>query len=250
MIALLLNVYDLYHMNINMHIKELREGKRLSQTELADAIGISYQSYWKIENGKTELTINRLNQIAKVLEVSLEELLGVEGKGGAGDEKRVKELEKRVKELEDTIELYKESNQALKKSFELLKEVLVKRINVDLIDIAFDAKIIRSDNAKGVLTFHPKEHLWYLSDEVNATGFDWNKDILISRILNDDELMQVIDYLSLNGGMSDDVLSFLIRNGLIDDPILISAFKKFQAKLWTDSGFRLDENGEWIEVEE
>lgn len=69
----LLNIFEL--MEVYKRIKQFREAKNLSQSLVADSIGIAYQNYWKIENGKTELTVSRLSQIAKVLEVSVFELL-------------------------------------------------------------------------------------------------------------------------------------------------------------------------------
>ncbi len=59
-------------------IKELRTTQRYSQEDIADKLGISQASYFQIEKGKTELTINRLYQIAEALGVGVGELMGVE----------------------------------------------------------------------------------------------------------------------------------------------------------------------------
>ncbi len=61
-------------------IKEIRESKKLSQDAVAFQLGISSIAYHKLETGKTQLNLSRLEQIAQVLETSLEEILGIESK--------------------------------------------------------------------------------------------------------------------------------------------------------------------------
>ena len=56
-------------------IIELRKSKGLTQKQLADSLGIGQVSYSQIETGKTEITLHRLSQIAKVLNVDLFKLL-------------------------------------------------------------------------------------------------------------------------------------------------------------------------------
>lgn len=54
---------------IRLKIKSVREAKKLSQEELADIIGVSQRTYSNWENGRTELTVQNLERIAKGLEV-------------------------------------------------------------------------------------------------------------------------------------------------------------------------------------
>lgn len=60
------------------HIKiaYLRKLKGLSQTEFAELLGISQNAYGRVERGETKLTVERTKQIAEVLEVSYESLVG------------------------------------------------------------------------------------------------------------------------------------------------------------------------------
>jgi transcriptional regulator with XRE-family HTH domain len=58
-------------------IREIRESKKLSQESIAYELGISPIAYHKIETGKTQLTLERLEKIAQILDVSLEETLGI-----------------------------------------------------------------------------------------------------------------------------------------------------------------------------
>jgi transcriptional regulator with XRE-family HTH domain len=54
-------------MNIGNKIKVLRELKNLSQDYMAKQLEISQKSYSNIENGNTELTLNRLENIIIVV---------------------------------------------------------------------------------------------------------------------------------------------------------------------------------------
>ncbi|MCF2873937.1 MULTISPECIES: helix-turn-helix domain-containing protein [unclassified Tenacibaculum] len=56
----------------NIRLERLRKG--ISQDKMANLLQISQNAYSKIESGKTTLTIIRLHQIAKVLEISFEKL--------------------------------------------------------------------------------------------------------------------------------------------------------------------------------
>lgn len=61
---------------VNEKIRQIRELKNLSQEYIANELGLSIRAYSKIESGETQLTINRLNEISKILSVSPQEILG------------------------------------------------------------------------------------------------------------------------------------------------------------------------------
>lgn len=56
-------------MEIGQKIKKIRELRNYSQEYLAERLGISQVSYSRIENGQTRLDLQRMKQIAEVLEV-------------------------------------------------------------------------------------------------------------------------------------------------------------------------------------
>lgn len=56
-------------------IKELRIKKNIAQNYIAQALGLTVSAYNRVENNKTQLTINNLYTIAQTLEVGVEELL-------------------------------------------------------------------------------------------------------------------------------------------------------------------------------
>ncbi len=111
--------------NPETKIKQIRELKNLTQEFVATQLDLSTRAYSKIESGETQLTINRLNEISKVLEVDPLEILGFDhqqvfnnyGKqeGNIGNfgtynvipEKLIQQYEKTIQVLEDEVMLLK-----------------------------------------------------------------------------------------------------------------------------------------------
>jgi transcriptional regulator with XRE-family HTH domain len=60
-------------------IKNLRELRNFTQDYMAKELGLSTRAYSKIESGETQLTINRLNEIATILACDPMKLLGFDG---------------------------------------------------------------------------------------------------------------------------------------------------------------------------
>ena len=63
---------------LGLRIKELRKAKKLSQEQLAEKIGLEPPSVCNIENGKNYPTIQNLEKIVKVLNVSLSDIFQFE----------------------------------------------------------------------------------------------------------------------------------------------------------------------------
>lgn len=62
----------------SLKIKRLREYRNLTQQYIADKLDISQNAYSKIENGTTKIRLDRLEQIAKVLDVPVESIISGE----------------------------------------------------------------------------------------------------------------------------------------------------------------------------
>ncbi|AZI14123.1 helix-turn-helix domain-containing protein [Avibacterium paragallinarum] len=62
-------------MNINEKIRKLREAKDWSQEQMADRMHMSLNGYAKIERGETKLYLDKLEQIAQVLDIDFVELI-------------------------------------------------------------------------------------------------------------------------------------------------------------------------------
>lgn len=56
-------------MKIGDNIKKYREIKGLTQVEVSDELGITQRAYSKIENDEVQIKIDRLEQLARILEV-------------------------------------------------------------------------------------------------------------------------------------------------------------------------------------
>jgi transcriptional regulator with XRE-family HTH domain len=56
-------------------IRKYRELRNYTQEYVAKEMGISQNAYSKIENNYTQLTVNHIKQISRILEVSLMDLL-------------------------------------------------------------------------------------------------------------------------------------------------------------------------------
>ncbi|CAH0994184.1 hypothetical protein EMA8858_00292 [Emticicia aquatica] len=65
-------------MNIGEKIRQIRLAKGYSQENLADMLGISTTAYGDIERNKTELTIVRATEVAKILNIGIVDLLDIE----------------------------------------------------------------------------------------------------------------------------------------------------------------------------
>jgi transcriptional regulator with XRE-family HTH domain len=57
------------------NIKTIRELKNFTQDYVASQLNMSTPNYSNIENGKTDVTLTRLLQIAKVLEIDYRQIL-------------------------------------------------------------------------------------------------------------------------------------------------------------------------------
>ncbi len=62
-------------MQLNEKIRFIRHIKKWSQEEVAHRLDISPSAYGSIERGETKLSIPRLEEIAKVFEIDLAELI-------------------------------------------------------------------------------------------------------------------------------------------------------------------------------
>jgi hypothetical protein len=62
-------------MQISENIKKFRELKNITREKIAGELNMSLSNYSKIERGEIDLTISRIAEIAKILEVSIHQLM-------------------------------------------------------------------------------------------------------------------------------------------------------------------------------
>ena len=61
--------------SIKSKIKSIRELKNYTQEYMADQLGVTQAGYSKIEKGKTSLSYEKLVEIGKILDVSVEDII-------------------------------------------------------------------------------------------------------------------------------------------------------------------------------
>lgn len=159
-------------------IKALRLAKGLTQIEVAEKTGMTQGNYGRLEKGLIQVTIERLEQLAEVFEMSVGNLLNYEGeipiekadidflrnevlnlqKQNAKLKKAIAETEKtqeeadsyvydRKKELENKIKDFKKEVKDLKEKIDLQKERLnEKDRTIKLLEKTIDALTKSSNN--------------------------------------------------------------------------------------------------------
>jgi transcriptional regulator with XRE-family HTH domain len=65
---------------LGQKIRKLRELRNLKQEVMAEKLGISQTAYSKMERDETDVSYERLEQIAKALEISVQDLLSFDEK--------------------------------------------------------------------------------------------------------------------------------------------------------------------------
>jgi transcriptional regulator with XRE-family HTH domain len=66
-------------MNLGSNIKKIREKKGLLQKQVASELGIGHTNYNKMENGNREPSVSELQKLAKLFNMSIDEIINDEG---------------------------------------------------------------------------------------------------------------------------------------------------------------------------
>lgn len=66
--------------NAILNIKKFRELKDLTREQMAADLNLSLSGYSKLERGEIEITLNRLFEIATILEVDISQILNFDAK--------------------------------------------------------------------------------------------------------------------------------------------------------------------------
>lgn len=115
-------------MNIKRRITEMRQLKGYSQEYMAVTMGISLNSYRKIEKGKTNLVSPRLDDIARILDITCDTLV-FDMEGGRSEYsltyeehqkllKTIESLNRHIENLEQLIGLQREKLESYSKEEE------------------------------------------------------------------------------------------------------------------------------------
>lgn len=120
-------------MDVGNKIKKFREQRNYTQQYMSDRLNISQNTYSKIETGGIKLTVERLNQIAEVLEVPIEQILSSDNQVFNFNNSQVEKFYGYIETLhEDNKELTQKTIEILNSQLEYLKkenEKLISQIN-------------------------------------------------------------------------------------------------------------------------
>jgi transcriptional regulator with XRE-family HTH domain len=67
-------------MNVGEKIKKLRELKNYTQQHMAEELDLSLSGYGKIERNETDISVSKLEKIAKILETDISSILSFDEK--------------------------------------------------------------------------------------------------------------------------------------------------------------------------
>ena len=113
-------------------IRKIREIKNLKQDYMAEQLGISVTAYGNIERGDTDVSMERLEQISKILDLSVQDILSFDEKkvfnvmhnqvvNNTGAETGIINYHEFSERLQ---KLYEENNQLLQDKIRTLEETI------------------------------------------------------------------------------------------------------------------------------
>lgn len=114
-------------MDVGKIIRQKREERKLTQTHIADIIGLDTSSYARIEKKGNKLSVEQLQGIAGALGVTVVELLTGEPQTGQTDE-RVKELQLLVDYWKELAETRNERIKLMQRQLEGYKEACLNNL--------------------------------------------------------------------------------------------------------------------------
>ncbi len=202
-------------MKVGKTISNLRKEKNMTQMELADKLNISFQAVSNWERGQTMPDISKLNELADIFGVTIDELLG--SKKGAQVVKKIIREEPIEEEL--TAEEFLEMAPMVKpKQAEKLWESVHADINLkDLVraapflsesaldSLALDA--VRRDRSfeslMGLLPFLSQAAVDECVQQVLGDGLDIKKVIMAAPFLSQESIESLADRVLMEGGVMD-----------------------------------------------
>jgi transcriptional regulator with XRE-family HTH domain len=184
-------------MGVSERIKAIREEKRIKQIDIAATLNLDPSYYSRLEKRGEKMTIEQLHGIADAFGVSIGELLGIEGKGGANDGERVKELEKRVNELEELTNLHRERYVRLMDNVNVHAWFLINKFKREMTIKAFEEGLLNEENTKGFYVMLKDEggnfQDFELADEL---VYNYDHDVFyFSSILSELEITRLMRHL-------------------------------------------------------
>jgi len=73
---------DPYDREVGLRVRTLRQSRRMSQNDVGERLGITFQQIQKYESGANRIGAGRLQRIAEIFEVPVAVLFGASGREG------------------------------------------------------------------------------------------------------------------------------------------------------------------------
>lgn len=113
-------------LDIKTKLKSIRKEKNYTQGFVAEKLGISLRAYTKIENGETQLTIDRLGEIIEILHINPNEIFNSDICNNESNTEKAENLPVANDSI-SLIQHYEETISILKEHIETLKELIQKK---------------------------------------------------------------------------------------------------------------------------
>ncbi len=117
---------------IGQLIREIRKSRHMSQMKLADLVGVSYQQIQKYEKGASSISVDRLKQLSKALDVTILTFFPAEKKGSLKESKLAVKMSKEEQVILENFRIIKgkkartaffEFSRLLAKNKKLLRQI-------------------------------------------------------------------------------------------------------------------------------
>jgi transcriptional regulator with XRE-family HTH domain len=121
-------------MELSAKIRKIRELKGISQEHIVARLGMSQAAYSRLEKDDKQLTFDKLESIAEVLEIdpfkilNFDEQMIFNNSNQAGGTANVARIENYYAYSEKEKELYESQIEELKKEIEFLKELIKNKL--------------------------------------------------------------------------------------------------------------------------
>lgn len=145
-------------MTIAKRIKQARIDQNMTQLQLADAMGVSYQAVSNWERGNSMPDISKLSDLCSTLHLTVDELLGME-------EAKTTAVTKAMEKEELTVEELKEVAPMLPP--EQVKEQVESKWSIPMPDMSFLKKL--PDMIKGIVSKENMEQIQIAAEAVRET---------------------------------------------------------------------------------
>jgi len=93
---------------IGQLIREIRKSRHMSQMKLADLVGVSYQQIQKYEKGASSISVDRLKQLSKALDVTIFTFFPAEKRGSLKESKFAVKISKEEQVILDNFKNIKD----------------------------------------------------------------------------------------------------------------------------------------------